>query len=47
MLGDGQWRTVPALAAEGGVLIGMSQLYGYHLGMDVVDGGDVVIQRLP
>ncbi len=38
---------VPALAAEGGPLVGMSMLYGSRVTLDVVDGGQVSIEELP
>ena len=34
------------VGAEGGPLLGMSLLLGSHLGLDVVDGGDVTIEPL-
>jgi clan AA aspartic protease len=40
-------RVVPALAAEGGPLAGMSLLRGSELRIEVVDGGGVVIRPLP
>jgi clan AA aspartic protease len=39
-------REVVCLATEGGVLIGMSMLYGQRLTIDVVDGGPVKIEPL-
>lgn len=44
---DGQPRTIPALSAEGGSLVGMSLLYGHRLTVDVVDGGRMTIRRIP
>lgn len=41
-----QPRTILALEAEGGSLIGMSLLYGHLLTLEVVDGGNVVISSL-
>jgi clan AA aspartic protease len=43
---DGHLRTVPALAADGGTLIGMSLLHGSRLVIDVVDGGAVTVEAL-
>lgn len=42
-------REIPILVAEasGPALLGMSFLYGSRLTVDVVDGGDVVIEPLP
>lgn len=40
----GQEFEVPVLASDGGALIGMRMLYGYHLFIDVVDGGDVIVR---
>ena len=39
-------RDVYVLQAEGGPLIGMSLLYGSRLTLDVVTGGDVMIDAL-
>jgi len=44
---DGGVRTVSALAADGGPLVGMSLLYGHELKLWVVDGGSVIIERFP
>lgn len=44
---DGQVRVVPALAAEGGPLVGMSLLRGSEVRIEVMDGGEVVIRPLP
>jgi clan AA aspartic protease len=44
---DGQERDVEALVTSGGVLIGMAMLHGFHLFVDVVDGGEVLIQPRP
>jgi clan AA aspartic protease len=41
---DGQEIETPVLASDGGALIGMRMLYGYHLFVDVVDGGDVIVR---
>jgi clan AA aspartic protease len=43
----GQARDVLVLQAEGGALIGMSLLYGSRVSMEVIDDGDVVIEKLP
>jgi clan AA aspartic protease len=40
---DGEERFVSVHATEGVPLVGMSLLHGYHLGMDIVDGGPVTI----
>jgi predicted aspartyl protease len=47
VLWDGQERDVEALVTGGGVLVGMSLLHGYHLFVDVVDGGEVRIKARP
>ena len=39
-------REVIVLEAAGGPLLGMSLLYGYRLTLDVVEGGDVALERL-
>ncbi len=39
-------REVLVLEAEGGALVGMSLLYGSRVLMNVVEGGDVVIQAV-
>lgn len=44
---DGQDRTVMAVEADGGPLIGMALLYGSRLVLDIIDGGDVTISKLP
>ncbi|HZP80103.1 MAG TPA: hypothetical protein VFB21_00570 [Chthonomonadaceae bacterium] len=45
---DGHDRDIFVLASEGGALVGMRMLHGYRLLMDVVDGGEVLIEeRLP
>lgn len=44
---DGQERDIEALVTEGGVLTGMRLLQGFTLFMDVVDGGEVRIERRP
>ena len=44
---DGRVRVVPALAAEGGPLVGMSLLRGSEIRVEAVDGGEVVIRPLP
>ena len=43
---DGQLRPVTVMAADGGPLVGMALLHGYHLGLDVVSGGTVSITAL-
>ncbi len=47
VLWDGHWRRVLASAAEGGSLVGMGLMKGFHLGIDIVDGGRVELRRLP
>jgi clan AA aspartic protease len=44
---NGQDRDVFVLATESAPLVGMSMLHGSHLFMDVVDGGEVRIERRP
>jgi clan AA aspartic protease len=44
---NGQKRRVLVLQAEGGSLVGMSLLYGNRVVLDVVEGGDVLIEPLP
>jgi clan AA aspartic protease len=44
VLWDGQEREVGAIVSKGGALVGMAMLYGYRLAVDVVDGGDVLIE---
>jgi clan AA aspartic protease len=44
---DGHERAIQIHASEGDILVGMSLLYGCHVGLDVVDGGRVAIERLP
>ena len=46
VLWHGAERDVYVLQAEGGPLIGMSLLYGSRLTLDVVPGGDVMIDAL-
>jgi len=43
---DGRRRRAFAVAADGGVLIGMSLVRGHRLTIDVVDGGPVTIESL-
>ena len=47
VLWDTQPREVLVLAAEGGSLMGMAMLYGYHVILHVVDNGDVLIDPWP
>jgi len=47
VLWDGQERNVEALVTDGGALVGMAMLRGYHLFVDVIDGGDVLIEARP
>jgi clan AA aspartic protease len=44
---DGQDRAVFVLASGSRPLVGMSLLQGYHLFVDVVDGGEVRIEARP
>jgi clan AA aspartic protease len=44
VLWDGKERQVDAVVTTGGVLVGMAMLKGFHLFVDVVDGGEVLIQ---
>jgi clan AA aspartic protease len=44
---DGHERAIQVHASEGDVLVGMALLYGYHVGLDVVDGGRLTITPLP
>jgi len=41
-----QEREVPVLQAEGDVLIGMALIEGSHVTLDVIEGGDVIIEPL-
>nr|MBC8228759.1 clan AA aspartic protease [bacterium] len=47
VLWHNQEREVLVLQADGGPLVGMSLLYGSRVTLDVVDGGDVIIDILP
>ncbi len=47
VLWHGQERDVLALQADGGLLVGMSLLYGSRVTLLVVDDGDVTIDPLP
>ena len=42
---DGQVQNVAALVVGGSILVGMSQLVGHTLFIDVVDGGEVRIGK--
>lgn len=42
---DGQEREILVLASEAYPLVGMSLLKGYNLSIDVIDGGEVRIER--
>lgn len=42
----GQDRVIPAQETESDPLLGMSLLFGSHLSMDAVDGGQVAIRDL-
>ena len=46
VLWDNHVRQVTVLAAEGGVLVGMSMLFGYRLLLEGADGGAVQIEAL-
>ena len=44
---DGDVREILALASEAFPLVGMSLLKGFHLSMDIIDGGEVsLVSRL-
>ena len=47
LLWMGQSRSIQALAAEGGALVGMALLYGCDVSLRVLDGGPVTITRIP
>ena len=47
LLWMGQPRPVQALAAEGGVLMGMALLYGCDVALRILDGGSVTITPIP
>jgi hypothetical protein len=42
-----QEREVESLVTESGILVGMSLLYGYHLFIDIIEGGDIRLQPRP
>lgn len=44
---DGRDRDVFVLETESKPLVGMSLLHGYHLFVDVIDGGEMRIQARP
>lgn len=44
---NGQEISIPVQETDGDVLLGMSLLYGLRLYVDVVDGGDVTVNRIP
>ncbi len=44
---DNHVRLVTVLAAQGGVLVGMSMLFGYRLLLEGADRGTVQIEALP
>jgi clan AA aspartic protease len=47
VLWEGTQRKIMVLDADGGLLVGMSLLYGSRVTLDVVDGGPVTIEPLP
>jgi clan AA aspartic protease len=47
VLWDGRDRDVAVLATEGAALTGMRMLRGYRLLIDVIDGGEVLIEARP
>jgi clan AA aspartic protease len=47
VLWEGHDRDIAVLAAEGDVLTGMRMLRGHRLLIDVIDGGDVLIEARP
>ena len=46
VLWDRRWREVIVSLADGGVLVGMALMQGYHLSVEVIDGGRVQIHPL-
>jgi predicted aspartyl protease len=46
VLWDGQMRRTKIYEADGGALVGMTLLHGFRLCMDIVDGGEVTIERM-
>ena len=42
-----EWPEAPRSGAAGGSLVGMSLLYGNRVVLDVVEGGEVLIEPLP
>jgi clan AA aspartic protease len=44
---NGQNRVVPVQETDSDALLGMSLLYGSHLALDAIDGGQVSISDLP
>ncbi len=47
VLWDGVLRRVQVLATGGPCLVGVSLLYGYVLTFEAIDGGHVIIEKLP
>ena len=43
---DDQEKSVPALAAEGSILVGMAMLAGYRVTLEMEDNGVVMIESL-
>lgn len=43
---DGLLLRIPVHAAEGDALVGMGLLAGYQVTLQVIDGGQVLIERL-
>jgi clan AA aspartic protease len=46
VLWDGQERSVPVLASEGGALVGMAMVADYCVNFEVRDGGSVTMETL-
>lgn len=47
ILWDGLDRRIEIIATDGESLLGMELLKGYRVRMDVIEGGAIVIERLP
>ena len=47
VLWDGLLRRVQALETGGPCLVGVSLLYGYVLTFEAIDGGHIIIEKLP
>jgi clan AA aspartic protease len=42
----GRWRRIIVVELDGGPLLGMAMMRGYHLGIDVIDDGRIQIEPL-